>query len=44
MGERHDALADATHQAKWLVNILANERVYGAADKDQLELELKSDE
>lgn len=32
VGEKHDALADATHQARWLINILAKRRVFGAAD------------
>lgn len=38
VGEKHDALADATHQTKWLINILSKRRVYGAADTDQLDI------
>jgi hypothetical protein len=30
VGEKHDALADATHQAKWLINIKAGKRVFGS--------------
>lgn len=37
-GEKHDALADARHQAKWLINILAKRRVYGAVDTKQLDM------
>ena len=38
VGEKYDALADATHQAKWLINITEGRRVYGAADKEQLDM------
>jgi len=38
VGERHDALADATHQAKWLINITQGKRVFGATDTQQMDL------
>lgn len=38
-GEKHDALADATHQAKWLINIKAGTRVFGASAQGELPLD-----
>lgn len=44
VGEKHDALADAAHQARWLINILAGSRVYGEAEKpDQPDLPLDTE-
>lgn len=40
IGEKHNALADATHQARWLINIKAGHRVFGAKEKAQQELPL----
>lgn len=43
-GERHNAYADALHQAKWAINLYHNERVFAEVpaetDEDQLELPL----
>lgn len=33
-GERHNAYADALHQAKWLVNIYHGERVFSVVERD----------
>jgi len=37
-GVKHDAFADARHQAKWLINMYHNTRVFGPVDTDQLDM------
>lgn len=39
-GEKHNAYADALHQAKWAINLYHNDRVFAAVETDQMEFDL----
>lgn len=39
-GEKHNAYADAVHQAKWATNLYHNERVFAEVEADQMAADL----